>query len=131
MFPDELKTLQSGQSLHKKNRILSMSPFIDTNKLLRVGGRLKNSNYTYSYDVKHPILLCSKHHLTQIIFQNRHSDLLHAGPQTLLSYIRQTYWILGGRNLARRTVHCVFVAEDLRLSQFNLSWVIYPQTERI
>ncbi|XP_041985249.1 uncharacterized protein LOC121737656 isoform X1 [Aricia agestis] len=106
MFPDEYFTLKSGKPLYNKSRLCSLSPFIDSNNLLRVGGRLNNS--FYAYDVKHPILLCSKHHVTQIIFHKEHINLLHAGPQLLLSYIRQKYWPLGGRNLARRVVHsCV------------------------
>lgn len=35
----------------------------------------------------------------------QHLKLLHAGPQLLLSHIRQTYWPLGGRNLSRLVVN--------------------------
>lgn len=99
MFPDEYIILKSGSSLPKKNRLISLTPFIDSNDILRVGGRLDNS--PYSYDIKHPILLCSKHYITKIIFHMHHLKLLHAGPQLLLSNIRQTYWPLGGRNLSK------------------------------
>lgn len=99
MFPDEYLILKSGNSLPKKNRLISLTPFIDSNDILRVGGRLDNS--PYSYNIKHPILLCSKHHITKIIFHMHHLKLLHAGPQSLLSNIRQTYWPLGGRNLSK------------------------------
>lgn len=102
MFYDELATLQKGESLPRSNKLSSLTPFIDHNKLLRVGGRLSNS--PYSYDVKHPILLDSKHHLTKIIFSSQHIKLLHAGPQLLLANIRQSYWVLGGRNLSKKTV---------------------------
>lgn len=106
MFASEYKLIKSGNVLNKKSRLNSLSPFIDANNLLRVGGRLNNSQY--SYDIKHPILLCSKHHITRILFNQKHRTLLHAGPQLLLSHIRQTYWPLNGRDLARSTVHrCV------------------------
>ncbi|XP_039759903.1 uncharacterized protein LOC120633641 [Pararge aegeria] len=106
MFADEYILLKANRPLPKNSRLNSLSPFMDSNKLIRVGGRLKNSCYTF--DVKHPILLCSKHNLTQIIFQKEHIRLMHAGPQLLLSHVRQKYWPLGGRNLARRVVHgCV------------------------
>lgn len=103
MFPEEYKVIQLGKSLNIKNRLISLTPFIDCNQVIRVGGRLNNSNY--SYDVKHPILLCSKHHVTKIIFEMQHKILLHAGPQLLLANMRHTYWPLGGRNLARAIVH--------------------------
>jgi len=39
------------------------------------------------------------------LFRNEHERLLHAGPQALLSAIREKFWPLNGRNIARRTVH--------------------------
>lgn len=102
MFRDEYFIMTLGKKLPPKNRLLSLSPFIDSDGLMRVGGRLDNSPYSYSQ--KHPVLLCSKHHLTKLIFLKQHSKLLHAGPQLLLADIRQTYWPLGGRNLARSIV---------------------------
>ncbi|CAK1598353.1 unnamed protein product [Parnassius mnemosyne] len=102
MFPEEYNTLKCNKILHSKNRLISISPFIDSCNILRVGGRLQNSNYTY--DIKHPILLCSKHHLTKIMFKSYHLSLFHAGPQLLLANIRVTYWPLGGRNLAKQIV---------------------------
>lgn len=90
----------------EKKCLISLSPFIDSDNLIRVGGRLNNSNY--SYNVKHPFLLCSKHHLTKIIFEREHKTLFHAGPQLLLAHIRLTYWPLAGRNLAKQVIrNCV------------------------
>ncbi|XP_034830014.2 uncharacterized protein [Maniola hyperantus] len=103
IFKEEYILLKSLKPLPNKNRLSALAPFIHSDELIRVGGRLKNSHY--SFDIKHPILLCGKHHLTQILFQKEHISLMHAGPQLLLSFIRQKYWPLGGRNLARRVVH--------------------------
>jgi hypothetical protein len=78
---DSLKTiLRHGQidMFSEEYRLISLSPFIDKDYLIRVGGRLDNS--LYDCDVKHPILLCSKHYLTQMLFRKLHIDLLHAGP---------------------------------------------------
>ncbi|KAJ8713648.1 hypothetical protein PYW07_014018 [Mythimna separata] len=106
MFPKEHIFLKSSKTLPRNNRLSSLSPFVDKDGLIRVGGRLDNS--PYDYNVKHPILLCSKHHVTKIIFYKYHKDLLHAGPQLLIANIRQTYWPLGGRNLSKSIVkHCI------------------------
>lgn len=105
MFPEEYHILKSGQ-LTSKNRLLSLTPFVDSNDIIRVGGRLHNSLYTY--DIKHPILLCSKHKLTKLIMERQHKISFHGGPLLLLSQIRQKYWPLGGRNLAKQVVNsCV------------------------
>lgn len=92
-----------------KGSLMSLSPFLDSNNLIRVGGRLDNS--PYSFDTKHPILLCSKNHLTKLIFEYYHFKYLHAGPQLLLANIRQTYWPLGGRNLSKCVRCCRYKAE--------------------
>lgn len=106
MFPEEYNLLQSNKSLPRKNRLISLTPFLDSDGLIRVGGRLDNS--PYDYNVKHPILLCSKHHFTKILFEMLHKRLLHAGPQLLLANVRQTYWPLGGRNLSKSILkNCV------------------------
>ncbi|CAG9137874.1 unnamed protein product [Plutella xylostella] len=123
MFPEEYSLLQSDQSLPAKNRLLSLSPFLDEDGLIRVGGRLKNS--FYSFDVKHPILLCSKHHITKILFRLHHISFHHAGPQLLLANVRQTYWPLGGRNLAKSTARacakcCRFKAATVQPIMGNL-----------
>ncbi|XP_046976577.1 uncharacterized protein LOC124542708 isoform X2 [Vanessa cardui] len=106
-FPEEYKLLISGKPLPAKNKLLSLSPFLDMDtKLIRIGGRLKNS--FYDYNVKHPILLSSSHHIYKLLFNMYHIKLMHAGPQLLLATIRHHYWPIGGRNLAKRvTHHCV------------------------
>ncbi|XP_037295468.1 uncharacterized protein LOC119189550 [Manduca sexta] len=103
MFPEEYNILKLGQKLPRKSRLLPLTPFIDSQDVIRVGGRLENS--PYDFNVKHPIVLCSKHIFTKLIFQMQHVKLLHAGPQLLLSHIRLTYWPLGGRNLSRSVVN--------------------------
>ncbi|XP_048480654.1 uncharacterized protein LOC125489283 [Plutella xylostella] len=115
MFPEEQALLMAGKVLPFKNRLLSLSPFLDANNIIRIGGRLTNS--PYSYDQKHPILLCSKHYFTKLIFRTQHTKLLHVGPLSLLASIRQTYWPLGGRNLARSTASkCVTCFRNKRKS---------------
>nr|CAI5839102.1 unnamed protein product [Callosobruchus analis] len=72
--------------------------------ILRVGGRLRNSELNFNQ--KHPIILHEKHKLTVLLVE--HQRLLHAGPQLLLASISERYWIVGGRNLIRKNVHnCV------------------------
>ncbi|KAI8433726.1 hypothetical protein MSG28_015714 [Choristoneura fumiferana] len=49
-----------------------------------------------------------KHRFTVLLFEYEHKRLLHAGPQLLLSTMRECWWPLGARNLARNVVRqCV------------------------
>ncbi|XP_074032056.1 uncharacterized protein [Leptinotarsa decemlineata] len=106
-FPDDFRKLSQSKLLHKKSKILSLNPFYDTtNKIIRVGGRLQQSNYNYLK--KHPAVLPSNCHFTLTIVRQEHIRLLHTGPQALLASIRERFWPLSGRNLVKRVVHeCV------------------------
>lgn len=105
-FHQECTLLKNKQQLPLKNKLTNLNPFLHSDGLIRVGGRLSNSHYRY--DTKHPILLHASNHITVLIFRFYHKLLMHAGPQLLLSNIRHKFWALNGRNLSRKTVHnCV------------------------
>ncbi|XP_049878925.1 uncharacterized protein LOC126375884 [Pectinophora gossypiella] len=97
-FP-EYRLLLNNKDLPKKSPLLKFNVYLDEHKIMRVGGRLDNSDFSFSK--KHPILLQSTHYVTRLVFESEHKRLMHAGPQLLLASIRETYWPIGGRNLAR------------------------------
>lgn len=91
----------------KSNKLTGLNLFVDKDNLIRVGGRLANAS-SFDYNKKHPILLSGKHDLTVLVFRQEHIRLLHAGPQLILASVRETWWPIGGRSLARKIVHqCV------------------------
>ncbi|GBM64200.1 hypothetical protein AVEN_159585-1 [Araneus ventricosus] len=98
----ELNLLRKGKPLNSKSKIISLSPFIDENGLIRVGGRLKNASI--SMDQKFPILLPKNHRLTEMIVRYFHEKYLHAGPTLLLSIIRKKYWITSVRSIVRHII---------------------------
>ncbi|XP_031777962.1 uncharacterized protein LOC116415998 [Nasonia vitripennis] len=103
-FSIEIRQLKKFPNL--KTWLGSLHPFIKDDKLLRVGGRLKLSDLPYNQ--KHPVLLPSKHPVTDMIIRQVHRVNLHAGIQSTLSSIRSKYWILNGKNQVRNVVrHCV------------------------
>lgn len=101
-FQDDINTLLKNTTLAKQSPLISLNPFLDENKILRVGGRLVNS--ILPYDKIHPILLPAKHNLTTLIIREEHLKLLHGGPQLLLASLRNKYWPIDGRNNCRRIV---------------------------
>nr|CAI5820348.1 unnamed protein product [Callosobruchus analis] len=105
-FPNEYRQLKNKKPLDSTSKILALNPFLDEQGPLRVGGRLTNSELPFSR--KHPLLLDSSHHLTKLIFVKAHKDLLHAGPQAMISHVRETFWPISARNLAKFVVRqCV------------------------
>ena len=105
-FSTELATLSQGHSLTNSNTLIKLIPFLDSEGLLRVGGRLRNS--LLDPETKHPLILPKNSALTSLIIANAHEKSLHGGTQATLAYIRRSYWILGGRTPVRSFIlHCV------------------------
>ncbi|XP_022167535.1 uncharacterized protein LOC111031762, partial [Myzus persicae] len=102
-FQDELGALSKGNLVSSKSKLKLLNPFLDSKHIIRVGGRLLNSSLTEN--TKFPIVLPSHHNITQLLFKYEHIQLLHAGPQALLSHMLLSYWPLRVRNLSRMTVH--------------------------
>ena len=105
-FPSELTQLQAKGHIDRSSVTLSLNPFLDSDGLMRVGGRLKHSSLDYSQ--KHPILLPKNHKLTELIASDIHKTNLHVGSQQLLYIIRETYWPISGISLSKRVIrNCI------------------------
>ncbi|GJQ77878.1 hypothetical protein Trydic_g16131 [Trypoxylus dichotomus] len=100
-FTNELKSLRKNSILRNKH-LQTLTPFIDHDGLLRVGGRLANSELNFNQRCS--LLLDGNQILAKLLFRHEHIRLLHAGPQLLLSSIRNEFWPTKGRNLARKIV---------------------------
>ena len=134
-FATELQKLKMASLQPFKSNILSLNPFLDSNNLIRVGGRIRASNF--SFDKKHPIILPKNHILTNLIIVHEHIRLLHCGPQGVLSSLRERYWPLGGKNSVKKLIHnCItcfkvkprqttYLMGDLPSSRINPSPVFY------
>ncbi|XP_021964268.1 uncharacterized protein LOC110859615 [Folsomia candida] len=110
-FASDLLQLRTKGKLSSKSSLLSLNPFIDKDNILRVGGRLRHASIPVHQ--KHPILLPPHHRITTMIIENAHLLNLHAGSQTLLSYLQQRYWIVRGKDAVRRIIRkCVICTRN-------------------
>ncbi|XP_075150935.1 uncharacterized protein LOC142225044 [Haematobia irritans] len=107
-FAAEYKALKCNKNVPPSSKLYSLAPFMDSDGLIRVGGRLQNSYL--NFDAQHPIIVPKQHPLTTSMVMYYHEKLLHAGPQCLLANIRQQYWPLGGRKtisiIASKCIKC-------------------------
>lgn len=104
-FAEELRDIRQTGTVKPHSKLTTLTPILE-NDILRVGGRLRNA--PVSYTRKYPIILAYSHPLTLLIARYYHQKYLHAGQQQLISSIREKYWPLRIRNLARKVVHeCV------------------------
>ncbi|GFX16737.1 integrase catalytic domain-containing protein [Trichonephila clavipes] len=110
-YSKELKTGSSSDiitssvcvSTNCVSSILSTLLRKNSDGLLRVGGRLSNSDLPYVN--KHPAILPGNHNLTVQIIVHFHRKNLHTGASSLLHYVREKFWPLNGRSLCRKVVH--------------------------
>lgn len=100
-FYTEIIQLQKSE-LIKGPKLSALTPFLDENGLIRVGGRLRKSNLPSNQ--KHPILLPSYHHVTDLIIAKTHLKNRHAGNSSTLFAIRQQFYLLDGKNQVRKII---------------------------
>ena len=97
-YPREIEMLNQGQLVQKNSSLYRLNPFVGRDGLLRIKGRLQRSELPY--EEKHPIIL-PKCHLTKLLVRFQHELLKHAGVDTVISSLRNTYWIVGLRRLMK------------------------------
>ncbi|XP_062713961.1 uncharacterized protein LOC134290779 [Aedes albopictus] len=128
-FVTEIKALQDGQVVGKRSPLRKLSPFVDPERVLRVGGRLSLSKLPYQS--KHPALLPKSHPFTRLVAEHYHKKLLHGGGRALLAAMREEFWPIDGRRLVRNVVRACFrcyrlnpVAEQQQIGQLPAARVI-------
>jgi hypothetical protein len=74
--------------------------------LLRVGGRMADG--PFEHDNRFPMLLPPwPDHLTALLVNSAHWDLLHTSHNTVHNHIRTRFWIPKGRQSVRKAVACI------------------------
>nr|XP_039257584.1 uncharacterized protein LOC120334188 [Styela clava] len=95
-----LKRLKIANFLHKLNPIMK-------DGFIRVGGRLRNA--PVDFDVKHPIILPHKHHVTEMIIREHHVSTHHSGMGSTWTSLRQRFWIVKGGAMVKSVIRkCMF-----------------------
>lgn len=99
--------LSSKMALKAGSKILPLTPFLDSDRLLRVGGRLDRSSLSECR--KHPIILPAGAHFTRVLVRDLHERYFHAGRKFLMAFLASRYWLVGGcSNLVKSVINgCV------------------------
>ena len=100
-FAAESECLRSGDILPSKSKLLPLKPYYD-GRHLRVGGRLRKARIPL--EAKYQLLLPASQRITELLFEDAHSKLAHCGREHLIANIRQRFWPLNARSLAKRTI---------------------------
>ena len=106
-YKEDYEQLKAGEALSKSSRLLKLDPYYDkTDQVIRVGGRLQFADIPE--ETKHQIILPHGHTEVAKMILDVRKQMLHAGPETLLSTLRQRIWITQGRREVKRIIRkCV------------------------
>lgn len=100
-FPEEIDRLKKNGACSTK--LQRLTPKVDTQGLLRVGGRLQEA--TLTEDARHPIILPKRHPVVNLLIDYYHRKHLHSGTQLTQSLLSQNVWILSARSIIRSRIY--------------------------
>ncbi|XP_025204843.1 uncharacterized protein LOC112601423 [Melanaphis sacchari] len=108
------------KELSQKSRIsckqlARLSPFLDSEGIIRVGGRLNNSQIPARQ--KHPILLAKMSYLSRLIVRHWHVFSCHSGNRLVMYLISKQFWILSARRVIGSEIENCIIC--VRLSAVN------------
>ena len=128
-FPKEIEALQKIQrayskddrqfakakksEIRKSSTLFRLDPFLDKDGLIRVGGRLGNSQ-EFEENFKHPVILPKKSFIVELIIRDTHKKVAHAGRGITLNELRSRYWIVSTNSAVRHFISKCIVSSSSR-----------------
>lgn len=99
-YPNEMTILKRNQEVHatkrltipKTSSLISCSPYLDDNGLLRMRGRIDAAS-VISFDQKRPIIMPKNNTITNLLVDSYHRMFLHRNYETVINEIKQRYYI--------------------------------------
>ena len=128
-YGEEIECIQHKKKMAKASGLLKLSPIIDPQGLLCVGGRLEQGELTN--EEKHPVILPGQHYVTTLVVEQLHHEIKHQGRHFTQGIIRaKGYWIIGGKRLVNRVIYRCFRCRKQRGRLQNQKMADLP-TERL
>jgi Family of unknown function (DUF5641)/Integrase zinc binding domain len=102
-----------------RSSIASLSPYLDKNGLIRVGGRTEHSR-TLQATQKHQVLLPPGNFANRLLAY-LHGVHCHAGQLTMMGILKEKYWMVRAKSAIKKVVYeCVtcFKANPVSIQQY-------------
>ena len=142
-FPSEIKILKDIQAdsslsdrhsdkkkkaaLKKTSALHTLDPFVDSDGILRVGGRIRRANFAEA--LKTPIILPKTGHFTKLVVKYIHGKTHHSGRGITMNELRaQGYWIINGNTVVRRFISECVTCRRLRGTAGEQKMADLPQS---
>ncbi|XP_055603791.1 uncharacterized protein LOC129752026 [Uranotaenia lowii] len=102
IYAEEVKQLRKNHQVSSNSPLKLLSPFLDQEGVIRVGGRLRNS--LEQYDVKHPAVIPPSHPFTNMAIDYFHQKTIHGSHKLTLSALRQEFWPIHGKRAVKQVL---------------------------
>ncbi|XP_038056046.1 uncharacterized protein LOC119728039 [Patiria miniata] len=103
----------STNAIKKKSPMYQLSPFIDNDGLIRVGGRLRRADLDLGG--RHQVLLPKNSHVSKLIVKHFHQEVKHQGRHFTFAAIRAGgFWVIGAHDLVRSVINQCTICAKLR-----------------
>ncbi|XP_056022195.1 uncharacterized protein LOC130055048 [Ostrea edulis] len=112
-FSKEISALKEGRNIPKSSAILPLTPILDDNGILRVGGHLKRYKAADALDF-HPVIIPRKHHIGELIIRHCHEGVQYQGRHLTEENSEE--------DLVNKLCQ-IYQRRELRLHHHSLSWV--------
>ena len=116
VFHAEVDNLPS-KSRHRTTLARQLRLFLDDGGLLRCSGRIHNA--PLSGNTKFPLLLPSKDHFTDLVIHSNYVKQLHAGDNSTLTALRQSYWVPSARQRVKTLIDKCVTCRKVSGTAFN------------
>lgn len=100
---------KSFQTTAEFKKSKTLTPFVDKDGIVRVGGRVEKA--VISYDNRHPAILPYNHWLSKLVVMRQH-QYGHPGVATTSAKVRRRFWIIGVSRIAKSIINkCIYCKE--------------------
>ena len=112
-FKEEFMVLDGRRNKKLRESIGCLNPYVGEDGLIRVVGRLRQSNLDEK--VIHPVILPKKGKLTETIFRWCHKKTAYSGRNVALNEIRTSgYWAIQGNSAVKEMISRCVTCRRLR-----------------
>ena len=105
-FPKEMSRL-SDLTVPPKGNLKFFGPLQKLNPVciswvLRVGGRLRRG--PIEFETRHPVIIPSDSHVTQLLIEQHHRNIVLCGMSLTWTSLSQTFWVIKGAATVRKVL---------------------------
>ena len=142
-FPSEIKSLQDIQEkafcgsrksdkekkalLKKISSLRMLDPVLDSDGVMRVGGRIRKANLPHT--LKNPVILPKSSDISSLIISHVHERTHHSGRGITLNELCSSgYWIVSGNAMVRQFISKCVTCRHLRGSQGEQKMADLPKS---